>query len=88
MFEIVHLVTISAKRGRGYASALVRMVTDMADQQGRATWLASSNVAVNTDFYNSLGFVTVKQFMLGDDNPMWKEAPFPIAVVKVFLLSD
>ncbi len=55
-----------------------------ADQQGRATWLASSNVAVNTVFYNSLGFVTVKQFMLGDDNPTWEETPFPIAIVSAY----
>lgn len=61
-----------------------------ADAEGRAVWLASSNVAANTGLYNSLGFITVDTIYLGDDNPTWTEPPIPIDVVstaRLLLLS-
>ncbi|KAI0787152.1 hypothetical protein BC629DRAFT_494314 [Irpex lacteus] len=68
------LVTRPAKQGRGYGSACVTAITDLADKEGRATWLGSSNVA-NRGFYESLGFVVIAQITLGETDPTWNEAP-------------
>ncbi|KAJ3536140.1 hypothetical protein NM688_g6877 [Phlebia brevispora] len=43
-----------------------------ADEEKRATWLVSSNIA-NTGFYQSLGFEIKGEIVLGDDNPTWRE---------------
>ena len=53
-----------------------------ADAEKRATVLVSSNVKVNTGFYNSLGFQTVATIYLGDD-PDWYEEPVPVAIVSL-----
>ena len=50
------------------------------------TYLISSNVKANTGFYNSVGFFTVKEVLLGDDNPAWKEPPVVFAIVSVCML--
>lgn len=52
-----------------------------ADKQGRAIWLSNSNVKANTAFYNSLGFVTVHELSIGDENPTWDEPPVKVAIV-------
>ncbi|CAL1701148.1 unnamed protein product [Somion occarium] len=82
--EMLYLATIAttpAQQGHGYGTALVKVLTIKADLEARATWLVSSNVKDNTGFYNSLGFFTVGEFTLGDDNPTWHEAPFPVAIM-------
>ncbi len=38
-------------------------------------------MADNTGYYNYLGFITVKEFTLGEENPTWKEPPVIIAIV-------
>ncbi|PSR75051.1 hypothetical protein PHLCEN_2v9381, partial [Hermanssonia centrifuga] len=77
MLAVSSLVTAPAHQGHGYATRLVQMVTAEADKRGWATWLGSSNVAVNTEFYNSLGFFTVDRIFLGDSDRTWKEPPVP-----------
>ena len=97
------LYTKPAKQGRGYASALVREVTKIvrspytdlcllisvsqADEQQRATFLFSSNIA-NTGFYNSVGFVEKGRFVLGEDDPTWKEDPVIVLVVCLYHTSS
>ncbi|KAI0963335.1 hypothetical protein AcW1_000441 [Taiwanofungus camphoratus] len=68
------LATHPAKRGRGYATALVKLVTAKADIESRAVWLHSSNVD-NTGFYESLGFSVIDEFTVGENNPTWQEPP-------------
>ncbi len=56
-----------------------------ADAEGRDSWLASSNVAANTGFYNSLGYNTIAMFVVGEDNPTWKGSPIVVAIVRAFI---
>ncbi|KAH8114443.1 hypothetical protein DFH11DRAFT_216918 [Phellopilus nigrolimitatus] len=75
--EMIYVDWLAASpscQGRGYGSALLRIVTDMADAKGRAVYLVSS-CASHTPFYNRFGFVTVTETTLGADNPTWKEKP-------------
>lgn len=51
-----------------------------ADTQGRASWLVSSNIS-NEPFYNSLGFSTRANVILGDDNPTWHKPPVVVKIV-------
>ena len=55
-----------------------------ADAQGRAAYLASSNV-LNTEFYNSHGFMTAGEVYLGDDNPQWHQEPIIFRLVSSIL---
>lgn len=57
-----------------------------ADEQGRATWLASSN-RVNLAFYHLLGFHTVHTVWAGKENPNWKGEPIPVDFVRLPRLS-
>ncbi|KZT74806.1 hypothetical protein DAEQUDRAFT_719987 [Daedalea quercina L-15889] len=74
MLSLNLLATAPESQGHGYATALVRAVTSEADSHGRCTWLISSNY-VNTVFYEGLGFVPVREIILGDENPTWNKAP-------------
>lgn len=47
---------------------------------GCASWLLSSNV-VNTRFYESWGYVIVKEIRIGEDNHTWRKSPFRVLVV-------
>ncbi|KAI0265203.1 hypothetical protein BC834DRAFT_880529 [Gloeopeniophorella convolvens] len=61
-------------QGSGYGSALVNAVCALADMRAAPTWLLSSNIA-NTGFYNSVGFQTEVDVVLGDNNPSWHSDP-------------
>ncbi|CCM00286.1 uncharacterized protein FIBRA_02316 [Fibroporia radiculosa] len=78
LFSIDLLATAVDKQGRGYASRLVNQVTAMADAQFRGTWLITNQYTVG--FYERLGFVTVKEFALGDD-PTWTKGPVILCVM-------
>ncbi|KAI0700775.1 hypothetical protein BC835DRAFT_367096 [Cytidiella melzeri] len=80
MAYLALLATTPVKQGRGYASALVKMVVEEADAQGRMVWLMSSNI-VNTGFYNSHGFVTKVKITVGEDNPTWDRPPVVICLM-------
>ncbi|KAI0346912.1 hypothetical protein BDW22DRAFT_470807 [Trametopsis cervina] len=68
------LATHPLYQGRGYGSALVKLVKDHADTGCRDIWLLSSNIK-NTGFYNSLGFFTHGEIILGEDDPSWTRPP-------------
>ncbi|KAF9057978.1 hypothetical protein BJ165DRAFT_1521310 [Panaeolus papilionaceus] len=74
MLLVELLATSPESQGRGYGSALLRAITLMTDVLRQKSWLTSSNVK-NTGFYNSHGFITVKEIILGDDNPNWEGPP-------------
>ncbi|PCH40160.1 hypothetical protein WOLCODRAFT_67318, partial [Wolfiporia cocos MD-104 SS10] len=82
MYLLRNLSTSPAAQGRGYASILVRAVTEKARHKASyySTWLSSSNVG-NTSFYERCGFVTVGEFTLGDGNPTWTEPPLVVLIV-------
>jgi len=80
MLNVNVLFTSPEAQGRGYASALVRSITSIADAQQRSTWLASSNIA-NTGFYNSQGFQTVGYISLGEADRDWKEPPIIVNIM-------
>jgi len=81
MLCLDYVSTVPEKRSRGYGTALVKILTTKADIENRPTWLTSSDVATNTGFYNNLGFPTVAEVTLGDDNPTWKEPPVQVAIM-------
>jgi len=81
MLSVDALLTVREHRRKGYASSLVRTLTDQADKEGRAAWLVSSNIGDNTVFYESLGFKTSHYIVLGDNNPTWTEEPVKLAVM-------
>jgi hypothetical protein len=54
-----------------------------ADAHGRASWLLSSNIN-NTGFYNSFGYITQAEIILGDDDPDWTEPPFVVTLVRFY----
>jgi len=80
MIYLSLLATDPAFQGRGYGSALVEHVTSIADAQDRAAWLISSNNG-NTAFYNSHGFFSAGEVILGNDNPTWNQAPVIVPVM-------
>jgi len=80
MLHLSGLATAPAYQGKGYGGAVLDDVTSIADTQGRATWLLSSNIN-NTEFYNQHGFVTVGTFALGDNDPNWNEKPVVISAM-------
>jgi len=74
MIHLNILATAPASQGLGYGGMLVDAIANLADEQGRAIYLFSSNVD-NVPFYNMHGFVTVAQVELGVDNPTWHDHP-------------
>ena len=79
-----HLATDPSRQGRGYGGALVDYMNSLADEEDRAIFLLSSNIA-NNDFYNSHGFVAVSDFSLGDNNPTWEKEPVVLTLVSICL---
>ncbi|KAF9051762.1 hypothetical protein BJ165DRAFT_1451166 [Panaeolus papilionaceus] len=80
MLFVGSLATHPDHRGRGYGSALLKSVTDIADGLGQKAWLSSSNKD-NTKFYNAHGFKTVKEVVVGDDNPTWNKPPIVLSLM-------
>ncbi|KIM46361.1 hypothetical protein M413DRAFT_441453 [Hebeloma cylindrosporum] len=80
MIYVNLLATQPQSQGHGYGGALLDIVTRLADAQGRAAYLSSSNV-LNAGFYNSHGFKTVGEVYLGDDNPEWHQEPIILRLV-------
>lgn len=81
MLCVEALLTVKEHRRKGYASSLVRALTDTADRNRRASWLVSSNIGDNSAFYESLGFRTLGYIVLGDDNPAWTEEPLQLGLM-------
>ncbi|KAI5362880.1 Putative GNAT domain, acyl-CoA N-acyltransferase [Septoria linicola] len=60
---LVYIGTRPSGRGKGYARKVIDYVTDIADEEGRACYLESSN-AVNLKIYGKMGFKLRKQVYL------------------------
>lgn len=80
MRVINSLATAPEYQGRGYGGALVDEVTRRADAEGRSSYLISSNTA-NTEFYNSHGFFTLAETVVGNNNPTWKGPPISMPLM-------
>jgi len=80
MLNVILLATEPASQGYGYGGSLLDAVTSLADITGQASWLTSTNVR-NTQFYNSHGFETVGEVVLGDQNPTWRRAPVLVKIM-------
>ncbi|KAI0065974.1 hypothetical protein BV25DRAFT_1821701 [Artomyces pyxidatus] len=78
--SIDELFTHPTYQGRGYASALVNTVVQMADDLHRPTWLISSTPE-NAVFYHTFGFDTVLEIELGEGDPDWKSSPLVVPVM-------
>ncbi|KAJ8454506.1 hypothetical protein ONZ45_g19279 [Pleurotus djamor] len=70
-----------ACQGRGYGGALLDAVTSMADASSHASYLYSSNVAANTKFYMSHGYLPVAEILAGDDDPEWDNPPVAVQLM-------
>ncbi|PPR04065.1 hypothetical protein CVT24_010640 [Panaeolus cyanescens] len=80
MILVELLATSPESQGHGYGTALLSALTLIADVLRQKSWLTSSNIK-NTAFYNSHGFVTVKDIILGDDNPCWEGSPIVVKLM-------
>lgn len=60
---LVYIGTRVAARGRGHAKKLINNVTAMADAEGRACYLESSN-DINPIIYGKMGFEIIKRVYL------------------------
>ncbi|KAI0773654.1 hypothetical protein C8Q74DRAFT_1368229 [Fomes fomentarius] len=78
MLEVQMLVTHPTKQGRGYGSALMETVNDVADAQGLSTFVVTSDPY---RFYEAVGYKLVGERWLGVDNPRWKGEPVPVRVL-------
>ncbi|RDX44722.1 hypothetical protein OH76DRAFT_1046452 [Lentinus brumalis] len=78
MMELAGLATAPEKQGRGYATALVKFLNDMADARGRAVYLITDDAKW---FYEELGYVLVAEDWAGVDNPKWKGDPVPVRIM-------
>ncbi|EMD40902.1 hypothetical protein CERSUDRAFT_80552 [Gelatoporia subvermispora B] len=80
MIVLEAIATAPSQQRQGYGTMLVHIVTAMADEQGRYTWVTSSNIA-NTGFYESFGFRTVAEIAMGAENPTWKDPPVIVRIM-------
>ncbi|KAH9838324.1 uncharacterized protein C8Q71DRAFT_722536 [Rhodofomes roseus] len=80
MLQVIHLATASDHQGKGYGSALMSFANARADELGCASWLMSTDTAY-TPFYEALGFVVVKEVLMGEDNPAWTDKPVAIQIM-------
>ncbi|KAI0832526.1 hypothetical protein BC628DRAFT_325211 [Trametes gibbosa] len=79
MYDLQVLATAPEAQRRGYGSALVTTVTNMADAAGRDTWVVTAG---SYKFYEQVGFVVVRRDALGGDNPKWNGKPIPIHLMR------
>ncbi|RDX44703.1 hypothetical protein OH76DRAFT_1559523 [Lentinus brumalis] len=78
MMELAGLATAPEKQGRGYATALVKALNDMADARGCAVFVITDDAKW---FYEELGYVVVAEDWAGVDNPKWKGDPVPVRLM-------
>ncbi|TFK85838.1 hypothetical protein K466DRAFT_174382 [Polyporus arcularius HHB13444] len=79
LFEVQGLATVPSKQGRGYATALISVVHEMADVQGRATFVITGDAY---KFYESVGYKLIGEDWFGNDNPKYHGPPGPIRLVR------
>jgi len=74
-YYLVYLGTKPSARGKGYARKLIEHGTNMADAEGRPTYLESS-ADVNVAYYEKVGFVLKKKIQLER-----AEHPIPLSIM-------
>ncbi|RPD54390.1 hypothetical protein L226DRAFT_617849 [Lentinus tigrinus ALCF2SS1-7] len=77
-FEVQGLGTVPEKQGHGYATALISIVHEMADAQGRATYVITGDA---WKYYESVGYKLIGEDWFGADNPNWHGPPGPIRLM-------
>ncbi|KAF9461714.1 hypothetical protein BDZ94DRAFT_1263159 [Collybia nuda] len=80
MWYIDGLATDPNSQGQGFGGALLDSIATFADILSETTWLQSSNID-NTGFYNSHGYFTVAEIILGENNPTWHGKPVVVSVM-------
>ncbi|KAL0947539.1 hypothetical protein HGRIS_013635 [Hohenbuehelia grisea] len=80
MMHVMMLMTHPRHQGKGYGGGLLDFITASADTLGKSTFLESSNIA-NTAFYESHGFKTVSEAIIGDEEPTWKRPPVVVKIM-------
>ncbi|KAI0706890.1 hypothetical protein C8T65DRAFT_740445 [Cerioporus squamosus] len=78
MMELTGLATAPAAQGHGYATALVRVLNEIADAKGRAVYVFTDDAKW---FYEELGYVLVAEDWAGVDNPKWTGDPVPLRIM-------
>ncbi|KAI0360466.1 hypothetical protein OH77DRAFT_686931 [Trametes cingulata] len=79
MYEIEGLATDPEAQGRGYAKLLVKTVTDMADREGRDTWVVTTDAR---SFYEAVGFSVERTGVVGADDPTWRNPPISVYIMR------
>ncbi|KZS94945.1 hypothetical protein SISNIDRAFT_409548, partial [Sistotremastrum niveocremeum HHB9708] len=81
----VHLLATSPKvQGQGYGGRLLDAIGDLADSQGRSTWLISAGPH-NVPFYERHGYKTVKDIVVGESDAEWRGGPIILPLVGSFI---
>ncbi|KAH9921559.1 acyl-CoA N-acyltransferase [Epithele typhae] len=78
MFLVAGLATAPEWQGHGYATALLEAVLEMADREGDAVWLATTDAA---GFYERFEFEVVAETWVAKDNPDYHGPPVPIRMM-------
>ncbi|PIL36516.1 hypothetical protein GSI_00205 [Ganoderma sinense ZZ0214-1] len=78
MIEIRGLAVSTKRQGRGYGTALVEAIHAIADEQGRAIWLVTGDAV---GFYETLGYIMIREHWIGTGNPAWNGPPVPVRIV-------
>ncbi|KAI0832525.1 hypothetical protein BC628DRAFT_1309639, partial [Trametes gibbosa] len=78
LIEVFGLATAPEKQGQGYATALMHIVNDMSDVQGRGVYLVTTDAY---RFFEPLGYSIVQEGFIGVDNPKWSGPPVAIRIV-------
>ncbi|KAL1949064.1 hypothetical protein VTO73DRAFT_10870 [Trametes versicolor] len=79
MYEIQALATAPSAQRCGYARQLVKTVTDMADAEGRDTWVVTSD---GSAFYEAQGFDLLRVVTVGTDNPTYHGEPVKVHLMR------
>ncbi|KAI1792517.1 hypothetical protein LXA43DRAFT_887348 [Ganoderma leucocontextum] len=80
MIEIRGLAVSTKRQRRGYGAALVDAVHAIADEQGRAVWLVTTDAV---GFYEAVGYKKIRERWIGTSNPAWDGPPVPVRVVSL-----
>ncbi|KAH9936883.1 uncharacterized protein BXZ73DRAFT_100298 [Epithele typhae] len=78
MIELTGLATAPEKQGRGYASALMHALHEIADENGLAIWLATTDAM---GFYALFGYKLAAEGWIGQENPEWDGGPIPVRIM-------
>lgn len=67
-YYFCNIVTVLPEaQGRGVGKLLFKHVTDVADKEGRRSYLESSRAKPNMDIYKKMGFELAKEIVCDDD---------------------